>query len=191
LNFLHGLELPKRRDVKAMTQLLADVAPPERIQATFKSEQYGVFKVAGPVVKSASTGSMAVGSLFIESRMKPEKNLQLLQIDSLDDTDAGAADLLAAANGEAGTADVIANLSHGDLVEADFEMAPYGRFTVTGAAIWAPVAGFFMLGSLILSKDGAPAARVAGARLLAGAGTHHLSVPEPIRTWQFHEGESL
>ncbi|OZM70689.1 hypothetical protein CFN78_23740 [Amycolatopsis antarctica] len=168
---------PARRDIKGMTALLANLKDKTQIAVTFKRDTYGLFTVEGPAVKSPAVKTFMVGSLFIESGLKPDKAVQSIRYSDTTNTDATVDDpdaLRGTVNG----------VGHGDLVAATFEQAPHGRFTVTGVAVHTADTTILTVGSWFLVHRGSTATRLQALTVLADAGTHTLPVPAPITAWE-------
>lgn len=171
--------LPARRDVKGMTKTLTELREHDRITATFKHPIYGVFTADGAAVFSPSVKTFMVGSLFIESGGKPEKNLQALVPSALpaetDDTDRETLQ------------EAVSSLQHGDLVRAVFHQSPHGRFAITGVAIATSDDRLLTLGGWFLAHHGTAAARLKRLTRVKTVDEHTLPVPARITEWETDE----
>lgn len=169
-----------RRDVKGMTELLRDLKTGHRLSVTFQRRNYGIFTIEGAAVRTSTVNTFMVGSLFIESGLKPEKAVQAIKpcetpttAELVEDPDA--------------IHETVHGLQHGDLVAATFEQTPHGRFTVTGVAVSTINGDILAVGSWFLAHQGQAAARLRTLTVLAAAGTHTHPVPAPISAWESDE----
>lgn len=167
---------PQRRDVKGMTEQLRILRAGDQLSVTFKTAAYGIFTVDGAAVFSPSVKTFMVGSLFIESSLKPEKTVHAIERRD-------APDVAVVGDDREAMQDVVDRLRHGDVVAATFEQAPHGRFTITGPVVQTVHSNIFTVGHWFLAVGGRPAERVAGLSVIADAGTHHVPVPSRITTW--------
>ncbi len=189
----HGPDIPKRRDIKGMTAFLTGIDLKRRVQGTFKSAIYGIFTVEGLPFRSPTGGNIILGGLFLEAKLKPTADVQILDYAG-DDPRQEATVLVDShqiADGSADLLGTVQKLEHGDLIRADFELRPYGIFQITGTAIKATtdprMAGSFMLGSWIVSSNECPAPRLRRLQILDRSVISHGPVPQPITSWQFYD----
>jgi DNA polymerase-3 subunit epsilon len=177
--------LPKRRDVKGMAEILAQLGPADLAAATFKSDHYGVFRVAGTAFKSPVLGVRMLGHRSIENNGKPERDIHSLAL--LQDEDAAFVSTLTGQNPDREFLEVLlSGVEHGDLVTAVFD-ALGGPFMVQAVAVQAPLADMFMLGSMVLAHRGRPGAKLSWLQAVIPRTGHALPVPEPITAWDFYE----
>jgi hypothetical protein len=175
------VDITGRRDVKGMTTLLATLRPGDPLGVTFRTLRYGVFGVHGHAVRSASTNTFMVGSLFIETNGKPDKTVMLLGPSNA---------VITADDPESHDPDreqlqlIVDELSHGDLVEATFVQHPHGWFSITGVAVQTTDGGILAVGSWFIAQDGQAAQRLHALTRLATAGHHGLPVPSRISSWE-------
>ena len=180
--------LPKRRDVKGMGGVLDMMCPADLAVATFKSDHYGVFRVAGTTFKSPVLGVRMLGHRSIENNGKPERDIHSLAL--LQDEDAAfVASLTAHIPDNEFTDVLLGSVQHGDLVTAVFD-ALGGPFVVQGVAVFAPVADMVMLGSMVLAHRGRPGAKLSWLQSVIPAGEHALAVPEQVTAWNFYESSA-
>ncbi|MCC9195267.1 exonuclease domain-containing protein [Arthrobacter sp. zg-Y820] len=177
--------LPKRRDVKGMGEILARMGPADPAAATFKSEHYGVFRVAGTAFKSPVLGVRMLGHRSIENNGKPERDIHALAL--LQDEDAAFVSTLLSHDPDREFLEVLlGSVRHGDLVTAVFD-ALGGPFLVQGVAVYAPVGDMFMLGSMVLAHRGRPGTKLSWLQGVIPRAEHALTVPEVISAWDFYE----
>lgn len=180
----NSLVIPPRRNVKAITEALADLATGDIVRATFVGARYGAVAISGSAAHSASVKAFHLAGLPIESALKPDKAIQSLEVTLRASThwDAEPSEAIPPAPAELadGLADLVATISHGDLVEAVFSTSAYGEFTIAGAAVWSEVGEQLLVGSWILSTEGVPAPALLVARVIAAAGSHSIGVPARI-----------
>ena len=177
--------LPKRRDVKGMAAVLAQLGPAELAAATFKSDHYGVFRVAGTAFKSPVLGVRMLGHRGIETNGKPERDVHALTV--LAEEDAVFTAAMTGQDPDRGLpAAPLGSVSHGDLVTAVFDGLG-GPFLVQGVAVYAPVTEMFMLGSMILVDGGRPGAKLSWLQARIPRAEHTVPVPEQISAWNFYE----
>ncbi|MFC9475935.1 hypothetical protein ACFTS5_27440 [Nocardia sp. NPDC056952] len=83
---------------------------------------------------------------------------------------------------------MVAKLTHGTPVVAEFRQHPYGEFVVTGFAIAAPM-GIFVVGGWFVTQPGStlPAERLIALRRLAD--TAVASAPAPVIRWPDTDGD--
>ena len=180
--------LPKRRDVKGMGAVLAQMGPADLASATFKNDHYGVFRVAGTAFKSPVLGVRMLGHRGIENNGKPERDIHCLAI--LQDEDAAFVSSLTGHEPDSEFLDtLLGSIRHGDVVTAVFD-ALGGPFVVQGIAVQAPVADMVMLGSMILSHHGRPGAKLSWVQDIIPRSGHNLAVPEMINAWNFYESSA-
>lgn len=180
--------LPKRRDVKGMGGVLDMMCPADLAAATFKSDHYGVFRVAGTTFKSPVLGVRMLGHRSIENNGKPERDIHSLAV--LQDEDAAFVTALTAHVPDNEFMDVLlGSVQHGDLVTAVFD-ALGGPFVVQGVAVRAPVADMFLLGSMVLAHRGRPGSKLSWLQSVIPAGEHALAVPEQVTAWNFYESSA-
>ena len=180
--------LPKRRDVKGMGGVLAGMGPADLAAATFKSEHYGVFRVAGTAFKSPVLGVRMLGHRSIENNAKPERDIHSLAL--LQDEDAAFVAVLTGHTPDTEFMDVLlGSVRHGDLVTAVFD-ALGGPFVVQGVAVHAPVADMFMLGSMILARHGRPGTKLSWLHSVVPRAEHALAVPGQITAWDFYDSSA-
>lgn len=176
--------LPHRRDVKGMTSLLADLGPVDTVAATFKSAAYGTYRIAGTAFTSPSTGIRMLGHRFLDTKGKPEQDLQVLTIlqgEDLEFIESAHADWPVISGGRE-----IGGFGHGDLVIGMFNGSA-GPYIVNGLVVHAPIAGFYMLGSMIVSSNGAPGRGLRSLEVIRPVEEHSLEIPKPITTWNLHD----
>ena len=180
--------LPKRRDVKGMAEILAQMGPADLAAATFKSDHYGVFRVAGTAFKSPVLGVRMLGHRSIESNGRPERDIHSLTL--LQNEDAAFVSALISHDPDREFLEVLlGSIRHGDLVTAVFD-ALGGPFLVQGVAVYASVDDMFMLGSMVLAHRGRPGAKLSWLQAVIPRVEHSLAVPEPISAWDFYESSA-
>lgn len=180
--------LPKRRDVRGMGEILAQTGPADLTAATFKSDHYGVFRVAGTAFKSPVLGVRMLGHRSIENNGKPERDIHSVTI--LQDDDAAFITTLTGQDPDRVFLEVLLDsVQHGDAVTAVFD-ALGGPFVVQGVAVHAPVADMFMLGSMVLAHRGRPGAKLSWLQAIIPRAEHALPVPEAISAWNFYESSA-
>ncbi|MET4061806.1 DNA polymerase III epsilon subunit-like protein [Arthrobacter sp. UYP6] len=180
--------LPKRRDVKGMGTVLAQMGPADLAAATFKSDHYGVFRVSGTAFKSPVLGVRMLGHRSIENNAKPERDIHSLAV--LQDEDAAFVAVLTAHVPDPESTDaLLGSVRHGDVVTAVFD-ALGGPFVVQGVAVYAPVAEMFMLGSMILARHGRSGTKLSWLQSVIPRADHTLAVPEQISAWDFYESSA-
>lgn len=119
--------VPKRRDVKTLRAELERIQPGDIVEAVFREERYGTYRVTGTVHASSGDKALLLGGVPLDSagNRKPPTNLYTLSV--LDEEP-----LVHASQGtQAPTASVV----HGDVVNARFFAEAYGAFHVTGSAV--------------------------------------------------------
>ncbi|MFB7878851.1 hypothetical protein ACFC06_26715 [Nocardia sp. NPDC056064] len=111
-------------------------------------------------MRSSATGGMLIGGHALDT-----SSSTVNPVPELLDLSAGSADVLDAPTDVRAE---LARLRHGDPALGHFEQNSYGRFTVTGFAVEAPVGQMFLLGGLILVQTGSqtPGACLTGLRRL-------------------------
>lgn len=180
--------LPKRRDVRGMGEILAQMGPADLTAATFKSDHYGVFRVAGTAFKSPVLGVRMLGHRSIENNGKPERDIHSVTI--LQDDDAAFVTTLTSQDPDRVFLEVLLDsVQHGDAVTAVFD-ALGGPFVVQGVAVHAPVADMFLLGSMVLAHRGRPGAKLSWLQAVIPRADHALPVPETISAWNFYESSA-
>ena len=180
--------LPKRRDVRGMGEILAQMGPADLAAVTFKSDHYGVFRVAGTAFKSPVLGVRMLGHRSIENNGKPERDIHSVTI--LQDDDAAFVTTLTGQEPDrVFLAVLLDSVRHGDAVTAVFD-ALGGPFVVQGVAVHAPVADMFMLGSMVLAHRGRPGAKLSWLQAIIPRAEHALPVPEAISAWNFYESSA-
>ncbi|GAB3127365.1 hypothetical protein [Glaciibacter psychrotolerans] len=178
---LQELVVPRKRNVKDLTASINALDSWASVSATFFTERFGAFNVAGTAHLSASIGSFTLAGRALEQNLKPDKTLQTLTITqvagetpteiSVESIDEPAGDLSA-----------VTALAHGDLVRARLHDSAYGDFTLTGVAVWSKVGTMILVGEWILSQEAAPAPRLRHLEIVAPAGAHGHLVPARITT---------
>ncbi|MCO1575128.1 3'-5' exonuclease [Crossiella sp. SN42] len=162
-----------------MTELLANLRNGNQLTVTFQHHRYGIFVVEGPAILSPSVKNFMVGSLFIESSLKPEKSV--LAIES---SEAPAFD---PAEGVEEDREVLQKtvdgIGHGDLVFATFAQHPHGRFTITGLAVSTSDHEILAVGTWFMANRTVAAGRLVEVSVLTAAGAHLLPVPGLITNW--------
>ncbi len=179
-----SLTLARSRNLRALTAILADLDGGELVEATFRSDLYGPFMIHGRVVRSRATDGLLVAGHFLDTTTagtpKPAPDLFAL---------APAADLPTQVTPTA----CIANIEHGDIVEARFEQQPYGQFVITGFAVHAPVAGdTLIVGGWYLSgrEPGSAAPRLLEVQIVADTCSHQVRTPGRIDRWPTQNTDS-
>ena len=177
--------LPKRRDVKGMAETLARMGPADLATATFKSEHYGVFRVAGTAFTSPVLGVRTLGHRGIENNGKPERDIHSLTL--LQGEDAAFVGTLTGQDPDREFLGVLlSSVQHGDLVTAVFD-AMGGPFMVQAVAVHAPFAGMIMLGTMVLAHHGRPGTKLSWLQGVIPRAEHSLPVPGTITAWDFYE----
>ena len=123
---------------------MAELREGEPVNATVRSERYGVVVIEGRVVRSSSSKSLVVGGYALEAAGRPDAGLLALT----KPYGVGEAE---------GATELVEFLVHGDLVKATFELEPYGRFTTMGVAVEAVDAQFASVSNWFLRQWGASA----------------------------------
>jgi hypothetical protein len=174
------MDLAARRDVKGMTALLATLRNGDPLAVTFRTPRYGLFAVHGVAVRSATTNTFMVGSLFNETNGKPDKTVVSISssnaVITADDPEAEETD-----RGQLQA--IVDELGHGDLVEATFVQHPHGWFNVTGVAVQTADSAILTVGSWFIAQDGKAAPRLHTLTRIAPTGHHGLRVPARVTSW--------
>jgi hypothetical protein len=183
--------VPARRDVKGMTDLLKGLKSGESLQVVFKSDKYGVFTVTGPAFCSRTVSLFMVGSLAIESGGKPEKSVLSIEACSVSASGTGSEDTAVwSMDDPESLQGCVDGLAHGDLVRATFQQQPHGRFTVEGVVVPTEAGDIKTVGSWFITSDGKAAVRMQALELQANVGEHGYPIPSVITSWESGE-ESL
>ncbi|WP_433523881.1 hypothetical protein ACQPZ2_01020 [Nocardia pseudovaccinii] len=173
---LASLSTIRTRNLRALTDTLNELEPDDHVAATIRSPFYGLFIVRGRVVRSCATDRLLVGGQHLGTTGRARKPLP---------------ELLALAPAEDGPNDIademcVADIAHGDIIAANFNQHPYGRFSVTGFTVHAPAAadalitgGWYLTGREL--RTAAP--RLLALRLIADAQSHELPIPARITRW--------
>ncbi|WP_280234500.1 hypothetical protein [Nocardia cyriacigeorgica] len=174
MHSLDALNFSGRRNVSRLVETLTTITPGTTATAAFRSDLYGRHLVCGTVVVSGATGGYLLGGQPLDTNGQSRR-----PVADLFSLEASVKPLTPHTEPD------VAGLSHGDIVTAVFDQAPYGLFGITGFAIHAPVAGVFAVGGgwYLTDRTGSPAARLIGIERTAGAGAHGLPVPAPIIRW--------
>jgi hypothetical protein len=200
------LTVPRKRNVKDLTVTIAALESGDAVSATFFTERFGAFNLAGEARLSPSIGTFTVAGRAIEQALKPDKTLQTLLITQESSTtgdeaveseqveseqvDPAQAESehddadLAATESELPIGDLsaVAELGHGDLVRATLHDPAYGTFSVTGVAVFSRVGTMYLVGEWILGINQSAAPRLRQIEIVSQAGSHPHPVPATITT---------
>ncbi|MDO3650811.1 hypothetical protein [Nocardia mangyaensis] len=172
-----ALQATKRRNLQALRVSLRALEPGEQATAVFRTGLCGTYAVSGLVVRSCATEGLLIGGQTLDTSSATANPVpELIALAApVTETDATPEEL----------GDALADLHHGDLVEAGFHQPPYGRLTVVGFAIDAPVGAVMVLGGLRLTRRSCrnPAALITTLHRLADADPARHRVPAPINRW--------
>ena len=158
-----NFRLPKRRDVRQLTDDVAVLTVGSIAEAVFSNDRYGVYAFHGTLRKSDTHGSLLLGGQWMESKGAPDKTLyKVLPTPVSQDTPS--------------TLDIEA-LNHGDAVTAWLDDPHYGLLRVTGVALWSEVDQSFSVGGWFISIAGRPSQRLRALVVEDAVGTHELPVP--------------
>jgi hypothetical protein len=176
---------PPRRDVKSMTARLGGLKSGDHVSVTFRVDKYGLFNIQGPATWSDTVKTFMVGSLFIETNLKPDKSvLSLAPLDAMTPEHVRDADHQSTDEDRAMLQKVVSSVGHGDIVRATFEQAPHGGFTITGLVVQTVDAAVLAVGSWFIASQGEANSRLKELTVIAEAGTHGLPVPKLITSWE-------
>lgn len=181
------LTIPSKRNVKGLTATIGELKSGELVKAVFSTPRYGVVAIEGRTHFSKTTNSYMLAGRALDSNLKPDKSLQLLEIidaqaAAVDDGVAALSEEEAESLPSGDPADVVPSLQHGDVVAARYFELAYGAFTVLGACVAAPGPSL-MLGTWFVSRDGVPARRLNHVDVLARGTDGELRIPAPIGSW--------
>ena len=192
------LAVPRKRNVKDLTVTIAALESGDQVSATFFTERFGAFNLAGEARLSPAIGTFTVAGRAIEQSLKPDKTLQSILITQpaesetpdLEATEPEAVEPEAddpenvELDGDQPLGDLsaVSELGHGDLVRATLHDPAYGIFTVTGVAVFSRVGTMYLVGEWILSVNQSPAPRLRRIEIVAPAGSHPHPVPATITT---------
>ncbi|TLF80949.1 hypothetical protein [Nocardia cyriacigeorgica] len=177
MHSLESLNFSGRRNVLRLIEKLAAIEPGTVATAAFRSNMYGPHLVTGTIVTSGATGGYLLGGQPLDTsgqQRRPVAELFSLEVSS------------EPLPGRTGTSGSTVDPTHGDIVTAVFDQAPYGLFTITGFAVATPAAGVFATGGgwFLTSRDRhTPAARLVDIEVVAEAGSHNVPIPAPIVRW--------
>jgi hypothetical protein len=119
--FADLLTVPARRDIKGMGALLTELRPGEELAVTFKSRRYGVYNIAGPAMLSQTAKAFMIGSRFIETNRKPEREVQAIRDTAEALALITAGDQLCADEDAEALLLAVKEAVHGSIVRATFE----------------------------------------------------------------------
>jgi hypothetical protein len=162
-----SLHFSSKRAVKTLNASLAELSTGSIITAYIRSDSYGPLAVTGALTAGDPP---TVGMHDIGVSGKPSRDLWGLELlDTLpEETPLGVS---------------ASTLTHGDVVRATFQQRPYGDFTILGIAVAAPTGPDFLVGSWLLTRDGADAPRLQALEVVAKAGSHDLAIPARPAVW--------
>lgn len=176
------LKTSRRREVKAMTALLAELKAGQHVRAVMTHERYGVFVVEGPAYWSNVVNNFMVGSLVVDSNLKPDKSL--LSIALIEEPAQGEDTLDAPLGNDPSTLSESAlGVEHGRVVRATFEQKPHGQFSVTGIAVESDDRTILSVGTWLIRHNGTANPRLVDLDVLTFAVDEGLAVPRRIVSW--------
>jgi hypothetical protein len=155
--------LPPRRALQDLRDALTGLSSGDPVRAVFKSDRYGVFAIEG-VARTGIGGDLGVGGHLLGSPTRVEGDL--LHLTTLVEPPALPAD-------DTGVA--ASDLAHGDVATAYLHHDAHGLIALTGVVTESDHDLFGLVGSWIVTHDGAFAPRVALAQRLAAADEHVLT----------------
>lgn len=164
-------DFPVRRDVAGMSERLGTVSAGQTITVGLDSPRYGPYLVQGGayltsgdelILAGVSIGAKLASKSGTQVR-QPSKEMRIVSLEALPD-------LL-------GTRIAVQDLGHGDLVSAEFEQHPYGRFRIVGIVTGQESSENLTLGPWFLKDDLGKAPRVIETLKVMNAGDHILKVP--------------
>jgi hypothetical protein len=176
------LKHSRRREVKAMTELLAELKAGHHVRATMTHERYGVFVVEGPAYWSGVVKNLMVGSLIVDSNLKPDKSLLSITLVEESARDKGSLDAPVGTDPSVLHESAL-GVEHSRVVRAIFEQKPHGQFTVTGIAVESDDLAILSVGTWFIRHNRTANPRLVDLEILGFAADEGLAVPRRIVSW--------
>lgn len=151
-----------RRDLGALTQLIAEVGAGDDVRAVITSKRHGPFMVDGIVREGVGGALKVAGILLSDSARRPDKDLRLLRTRPPSAEDDGVPGMLP---------------GHGSLVRAVFDHELHGRLAVTGVCTTGSADDLLVVGGWVVALAGVPVPRLASLTVLGEPDAHGFLRP--------------